>query len=115
MALVAVKQEKNFVMHRAYETGSASLHASCRVRMDLSEYNDEGGVDERTEIVATTVGRALLSGLLPYGLPFALINQVLNKRSISRLFDTCYRVVGLKDTVIFADRLMYTGFQHATR
>ncbi|MEQ8494391.1 MAG: DNA-directed RNA polymerase subunit beta', partial [Gammaproteobacteria bacterium] len=102
-------------VHRAYETGAASLHANCRVRMQLSEFDDNGEILERTEVVETTVGRALLSAILPRGLPFALVNQVLNKRSISRLFDTCYRVVGLKDTVIFADRLMYTGFQHATR
>jgi DNA-directed RNA polymerase subunit beta' len=102
-------------VHRAFETGAATLHANCRVRMDLTDFDEQGEIFERTEIVETTVGRALLSGLLPRGLSFKLINQVLNKRSISRLFDTCYRVVGLKDTVIFADRLMYTGFQHATR
>jgi DNA-directed RNA polymerase subunit beta' len=66
-------------------------------------------------LVETTVGRALLSTVLPKGLPFALINKPLDKRSISRLFDSCYRNVGLKETVIFADRLMYTGFHHATR
>jgi DNA-directed RNA polymerase subunit beta' len=102
-------------VHRAFETGAASLHARCRVRMNLTEFDDDHVVQERTAIVETTVGRALLSALLPRGLSFKLINQVLNKRTISRLFDTCYRVVGLKDTVIFADRLMYAGFQHATR
>ena len=101
-------------VHRAYETGAASLHAKCKVRMQLFEFDEKHQIEERTEVVSTTVGRALLSGLLPKGLSFKLINQVLNKRSISRLFDTCYRVVGLKETVIFADRLMYTGFQHAT-
>ncbi|MBK8959062.1 MAG: DNA-directed RNA polymerase subunit beta' [Proteobacteria bacterium] len=102
-------------VHRAFETGAVSLHARCKVRMELAEFDEQHVVQERTELVTTTVGRALLSGLLPRGLPFSLINQVLNKRSISRLFDTCYRVAGLKETVIFADRLMYAGFQHATR
>ena len=102
-------------VHRAFETGAAALHARCKVRMELSELDEKNEIQCRTEIVETTVGRALLSALLPRGLPFALINQVMNKRSISRLFDTCYRTVGLKETVIFADRLMYTGFQHATR
>ncbi|MCP5199268.1 MAG: DNA-directed RNA polymerase subunit beta' [Gammaproteobacteria bacterium] len=102
-------------VHRAYETGAASLHAKCRLRMDLTDLSEAGEVIEWTEVVETTVGRALLSALLPRGLPFRLINLVLNKRAISRLFDTCYRTVGLKDTVIFSDRLMYTGFQHATR
>ncbi|PIE82701.1 MAG: DNA-directed RNA polymerase subunit beta' [Candidatus Contendobacter odensis] len=63
----------------------------------------------------TTVGRALLSEILPAGLPFALINKTLNKKAISRLINTCYRDLGLKDTVIFADQLMYTGFHYATR
>ncbi|MGB1883844.1 MAG: DNA-directed RNA polymerase subunit beta' [Gammaproteobacteria bacterium] len=102
-------------VHRAFETGAASLHARCHVRMELSEFDDDGEIQESTELVETTVGRALLSALLPRGLSFRLINQVLNKRTISKLFDTCYRVVGLKDTVIFADRLMYTGFAQATR
>ncbi|MCZ6893808.1 MAG: DNA-directed RNA polymerase subunit beta' [Gammaproteobacteria bacterium] len=102
-------------VHRAFETGAVSLHARCKVRMDLTELDDDNELQESTEIVETTVGRALLSAILPRGLPFALINQVLNKRAISKLFDKCYRSVGLKETVIFADRLMYTGFEHATR
>ncbi len=102
-------------VHRAFETGAASLHARCRVRMQLAEFDENHEIKEWVEVVKTTVGRALLSALLPHGMSFKLINQVLNKRTISRLFDTCYRVVGLKDTVIFADRLMYAGFQHATR
>ncbi|MDS4026378.1 MAG: DNA-directed RNA polymerase subunit beta' [Candidatus Contendobacter sp.] len=66
-------------------------------------------------LVRTTVGRALLSEILPQGLPFALINQVLTKKAVSRLINECYRRLGLKDTVIFADQLMYTGFRYATR
>jgi len=102
-------------VHRAFETDAASLHARCKVRMDLTERDEDNEIRESTEIVDTTVGRALLSALLPRGLPFAFINQVLNKRAISKLFDTCYRSAGLKETVIFADRLMYAGFEHATR
>jgi len=101
--------------HRAYENGVASLHARCSVRIRDSFFNDAGDVEERVQRVETTVGRALLSDLLPPGLPFELVNKVLDKRSISKLFDACYRSVGLKDTVVFADRLMYTGFRHATR
>ena len=63
----------------------------------------------------TTVGRALLSEILPEGLPFALVNTELTKKNISRLINTCYRMLGLKDTVVFADQLMYTGFAYATR
>ena len=102
-------------VHRAYETGAASLHARCKVRLTETLVDETGAETTRTSTVDTTVGRALLSSVLPKGLPFELVNRTLNKRSISRLFDSCYRNVGLKETVIFADRLMYTGFHHATR
>ena len=102
-------------VHRAYETGAASLHARCKVRLTETLVDEAGNETTRTATFDTTVGRALLSSVLPKGLPFDLVNRTLNKRSISRLFDSCYRNVGLKETVIFADRLMYTGFHHATR
>src|SRR5690606_30949914 len=63
----------------------------------------------------TTVGRALLAEILPEGLPFSLVNTELTKKNISRLINSCYRRLGLKDTVVFADQLMYTGFAFATR
>ena len=63
----------------------------------------------------TTIGRALLAEILPDGLPFALANTELNKKAISRLINSSYRMLGLKDTVVFADKLMYTGFAYATR
>jgi DNA-directed RNA polymerase subunit beta' len=65
--------------------------------------------------VNTTVGRALLYDILPRDLPFSLVNQVLKKKTVSQLINECYRRLGLKDTVIFADQLMYTGFHYATR
>ena len=102
-------------VHRAYETGAASLHAKCKVRLTETLFDEQRNEVTATKLIETTVGRALLSTVLPKGLPFALVNRTLDKRSISRLFDSCYRNVGLKETVIFADRLMYTGFHHATR
>ena len=101
--------------HRAYENGVTELHAHCEVRIKDSFVNEEGEIEHRHRRMKTTVGRALLSELLPEGLPFDLVDKVLDKRSISKLFDACYRSVGLKETVVFADRLMYTGFRHATR
>ncbi|MSR15913.1 MAG: DNA-directed RNA polymerase subunit beta' [Gammaproteobacteria bacterium] len=102
-------------VHRAHETGAASLHARCKVRLTETLFDEQRNEYTKTGLIETTVGRALLSTVLPKGLPFELVNRTLDKRSISRLFDRCYRNVGLKDTVIFADRLMYTGFHHATR
>ncbi|MDG2302869.1 MAG: DNA-directed RNA polymerase subunit beta' [Gammaproteobacteria bacterium] len=102
-------------VHRAFETKAVSVHAACKVRMELTERDEDNELQTRTELVVTTVGRALLAPIIPRGLPFSFVNKVLNKRSISKLFDTCYRVVGLKETVVFADQLMYAGFHHSTR
>ena len=104
-------------VHRAYECGAVDLHAKIKVRIKQASDGDGGDGSEppRYERVETTVGRALLSRILPEEMPFSLVNQVLNKRSISRLINVCYRRLGLKTTVIFSDRLMYTGFHYSTR
>ncbi len=100
---------------RAYNTGAVALQA--RIRFRVAEYhNQEDGEQTRSNrLVETTVGRAILSDLLPRGLSFDLINRVLDKKAVSNLIDACYRDIGLKDTVILADQLMYTGYYYATR
>ncbi len=100
---------------RAYQSRMVDLHARVKVRIAVSEENEDGEMRKVRRLVQTTVGRALLSEILPEGLPFELINKDMTKKVISRLINACYRRVGLKDTVIFADRLMYTGFAYATR
>ncbi len=102
-------------VHRAFETGCVSLHARIKVRIHEVVLDDDGNRTERTKLCDTTVGRTLLSELLPEGLAFELVNRDLNKKRISELINACYRRVGLKETVIFADQLMYTGFSYATR
>ena len=102
-------------VHRAYESRRVELHARITVRLAHQETDAAGQARRVVERVETTVGRALLSEILPQGLPFALINQVLKKKTVSQLINECYRRLGLKDTVIFADQLMYTGFHYATR
>jgi DNA-directed RNA polymerase subunit beta' len=99
-------------VHRAYEAGSVDLQAKVRVRI---RERKKGGGESQTRIVDTTVGRALLSEILPDGLAFEIINRPMNKRAISGVINACYRELGLKDTVVFADQLMYTGFHYATR
>ena len=94
-------------VHRAYELEMVSLHALVRVRMSIGQ--------GQYKLIQTTVGRALLSEILPEGLEFALINKTMTKKAVSGLINICYRKVGLKETVIFADQLMYTGFYYATR
>ena len=103
-------------IHRAYENGAVELQAKIRAR--IKEYlPDEvgGGFKQVIRLVETTVGRALLSELLPKGMSFDLVNRLMNKKAISGVINTCYRDVGLKATVIFADQLMYTGFSYATK
>jgi len=100
---------------RAYEGRHVELQARVKVRIVDSEIDAEGNITEETKLVDTTVGRALLSEILPKGLPFSLINRTMDKRAISNMVNVCYRRVGLKATVIFADQVMYMGFRLATR
>ena len=102
-------------VYRAYEAKSVALHARIKMRITQTINDAEGHEQTQTSVVDTTAGRALLLDILPKGLTFDLVNQDLNKRAISRLINACYRQVGLKETVIFADQLMYTGFKFATR
>lgn len=100
---------------RAYDNRAVELHAKVKVRISGTVIDEQGGRSQQSSIVDTTIGRALLAEILPEGLPFALVNTELNKKAISRLINSSYRMLGLKDTVVFADKLMYTGFAYATR
>ncbi|MEJ5207785.1 DNA-directed RNA polymerase subunit beta' [Denitratimonas sp. CY0512] len=100
---------------RAYDNRVVELHAAIKVRIPHTEKDENGELVNMNTIVDTTVGRALLAEILPEGLPFELINTELKKKAISGLINECYRILGLKESVIFADKLMYTGFRYATR
>jgi len=102
-------------VHRAYETRQIDIHARIKVRIDEVVFDQDGNRREVRRLVSTTVGRALLFEIVPEGMSFDLINRDMNKKAISSLVNICYRRVGLKETVIFADKLMYTGFSYATR
>jgi DNA-directed RNA polymerase subunit beta' len=104
---------------RAYESRQAELHARVKVRIrevDLKPGPD-GQVDRVEKITRydTTIGRALLSEILPPGLPFSYINKPLKKKEISRIINASFRRCGLRETVIFADKLMQAGYTLATR
>jgi DNA-directed RNA polymerase subunit beta' len=101
-------------VHRAYENRLADLQARVRVRIVEHVRQGEDFV-ERRRTVDTTVGRALLVEVLPKGLSFDHVNKDMTKKAISAVINECYRQLGLKETVIFADQLMYTGFHYATR
>jgi DNA-directed RNA polymerase subunit beta' len=102
-------------VHRAYESRMVDLQAKARVRIKETLRVPGGAFEEKRRIVETTVGRALLFEILPKGLSFDIINQDMTKKTISGTINACYRALGLKETVIFADQLMYTGFHYATR
>jgi len=101
-------------VQRAYGAKAVDLQAKVKARLQVVAENDKGAMVTTYPIVDTTVGRALLFDIMPDGLSFDLVNQTMTKKAISRLINTCYRTVGLKETVIFADQLMYTGFHYAT-
>jgi DNA-directed RNA polymerase subunit beta' len=100
---------------RAYESRQVELHARVTVRIREYEFGSEGEKREKVTRYETTVGRALLSEILPPGLPFELVNKPLKKKEISKLINASFRRCGLRETVIFADKLMYTGFSFAAR
>ncbi|MGM9455190.1 DNA-directed RNA polymerase subunit beta' [Legionella bozemanae] len=100
---VSAQEAQNF-----YESGHLDIHAKIKIRMP----KDDG---DGHHLVETTVGRAILAEILPKGMTFATINRTMTKKVISKVIDSCYRNFGLKETVIFADKLMYTGFKYATR
>lgn len=100
---------------RAYETRNVELNAKITVRIKEYEINADGERCEKITRYETTVGRTLLFEIFPPSLPFSLLNKTLKKKEISKLINASFRRCGLRETVIFADKLMYSGFTYATR
>jgi DNA-directed RNA polymerase subunit beta' len=100
---------------RAYESGKVEIHAKVSIRIREYDVDEEGAKTSKVTRYQTTVGRALLSEILPPGLPFEFINKALKKKEISKLINAAFRRCGLRETVIFADKLMQAGFTMATR
>ena len=102
-------------LRRAWQSGLVDINARVTVRLKERLYDDAGKQFERVKRYETVVGRAFLSEILPPGLDFPYINRVMKKKEISKLINASFRKCGLKDTVMFADKLMYTGFSMAAR
>ncbi len=103
-------------VQRALDAGEVELTAKINVR--LTEYTKDketGELTASTKLWETTAGRALLSEILPKGLPFSNINKALKKKEISKLINVSFRKCGLKETVVFADKLLQNGFRLATK
>ena len=102
-------------VRRAYDSGAVDLQAKVKVRLNDWIEQEDGPATPITHVVETTAGRALLSEILPDGMPFDVVNRAMTKKAISAAINTAYRNCGVKDTVVFADQLMYTGFREAAR
>lgn len=102
-------------VHRAYESDLLDIRAVISLRVPVTDVDENGAKKQVFQRVSTTTGRAILSKILPEGIEFSVINRTLRKKVILELIDTVYRKLGLKATVIFADRLMYAGFSYSTR
>ena len=103
-------------IERAMAAKELDVHARISVR--LKQYEPaavDGEWEEKMVRVETTAGRALLAKILPKGLPFKAIDKALKKKEISKLIDESFRRCGLKETVVFADKLMQNGYALATR
>ncbi|OYW37577.1 MAG: DNA-directed RNA polymerase subunit beta' [Hydrogenophilales bacterium 12-61-10] len=100
---------------RAYDNREAELHARITVRIKEVTLDENKNRVETIKRVETTLGRALLSEILPPDLPFSYVDRALKKKEISRLINASFRRCGLRETVLLADKLMYTGFTYATR
>jgi len=101
---------------RALDTGAVELTAKISVRLTEWEKDKESGqFVPNTKLFDTTAGRALLSEILPKGLPFSVLNKALKKKEISKLINISFRKCGLKETVVFADKLLQNGFRLATK
>ncbi|MCC5792063.1 MAG: DNA-directed RNA polymerase subunit beta' [Legionellaceae bacterium] len=96
-----------------YDAGLVDIHAKIKVRIPVD--NSLNPEDPPYKMLDTTVGRSILSQILPKGMSYDVLNTVMTKKAVSKVIDLCYRKFGLKETVIFADQLMYTGFKYATR
>jgi len=102
-------------LKRAYDNKEVALHAQITVRLDETDVSLPEPEQSKTIRVETTVGRAILFGIVPKGLPFSVVDRSMTKKALGDLINISYRALGLKDTVIFADQLMYLGFSQATK
>ncbi len=103
-------------VQRAFDGGEVEMGARINVRLtEYTKNKQSGELLPATKLWETTAGRALLSEILPKGLPFEYINKALKKKEISKLINASFRKCGLKETVVFADKLLQYGFRLATK
>ncbi len=102
-------------IHKALEQKSVEFQTKIQVRITETTQTEEGEFEVHSKRVETTVGRALIWEILPDGMPYDVVNLDMTKKNISNVINHCYRHLGIKETVVLADQLMYLGFKYATR
>jgi DNA-directed RNA polymerase subunit beta' len=100
-------------IEHALAQGLITLHSKIKTRFHTV---DEAG-NPIVKRVETTPGRMLVANLLPksHKIDFSLVNRLLTKKETSVVIDAVYRHCGQKAAVIFTDKLMGLGFNHACR
>ncbi|CAL4317910.1 DNA-directed RNA polymerase subunit beta' [Buchnera aphidicola (Panaphis juglandis)] len=101
-------------VEKVYQMGLIDLHAIIYVKIKEYQKKKNNTFKKTTQTTKTSVGRAILWMIIPKGLPFTLINKTLNKKSITNILNICSHTLDLKETVLFADQIMYTGFKYST-
>lgn len=88
-----------------------------RIAYDAEEVEEQARIKVRVqgEVVESTVGRVLLSEILPQNVPFAFVNRLMTKKEMTKLIDAVYRQAGLHEVVVMLDRLKDLGFAYATK
>ena len=102
-------------VQRALNNRVIDIQAKITVRLNETVIHEDGTREVHLRRVETTAGRAIIWTIVPEGLPFEMVNVDMTKKAISRLINQSYRSLGIKASVVFADKLMYLGFQNATR
>lgn len=84
----------------AYSTGQIGLRDRIKVLV-------------KGEVLEVTVGRLIINEILPEDYPF--VNEVLNKKEISKLFSNIYTVYGPSETIEVLNKWTVLSFTYATK
>ena len=85
----------------AYENKAVDLHANVHLKHNNTWHKN------------TTVGRVIFNSILPDEIGF--INEIINKKRLTKAVNEAYMIAGNAKTVIFLDKLKDLGFAMATK
>jgi DNA-directed RNA polymerase subunit beta' len=94
----------------AYSLGKVELHSRIKL---LNPYSTPIQDRASTQLIETTVGRALFNDILPDEIRY--VNETLDKGRLKRLVARCYQKMGMEITAEVVDRIKNIGFKYATR